>query len=77
MKNRKSTVYLLLAGVCLLIMSVAIAYIIKYYTDNRREEAMYESLQATVWKIPADQRGMRLCHPRYMPKAWPRGWRIS
>ena len=52
MKNRKSTVYLLLAGVCLLIMSVAIAYIIKYYTDNRREEAMYESLQATVTGLP-------------------------
>ena len=52
MKKRNSVVYLLLAGICLLIMAVAIAFIVKYYADIEREEEMYESLQSAVTGIP-------------------------
>lgn len=52
MKKRKSVVYLLSAGVCLLIMVAAIVFIIKYYVGNSRENAMYESLQAAATGFP-------------------------
>lgn len=57
MKKRNSVIYLLLAGICLLIMAVAIAFIVKYYADTEREEAMYESLQSAVTGLPLPSPG--------------------
>jgi len=52
MKKKRSIIYLILAGVCLLVMVAAIAFILKYYGNNRQQEAMYESLQAAADGLP-------------------------
>lgn len=52
MRKRNSIVFLLLAGICLLIMAAAIIYIVRYYVGNSQEESMYESLQTAVIGLP-------------------------
>ena len=54
MKKRNSFVWLVLAGICLLIMTGAIVFIIKYSIDTYREEAAYQSLQSTFTGLPID-----------------------
>lgn len=71
MKKRNSFVYLLLAGVCLLVMAAAIAFIIKYYADNRREEAVYESLQSAAAGLPTSPLGPQAkAEPSPAPQAF-------
>lgn len=52
MKKKNSIVYLLLAGICLLIMGAAIFFVVKYCIVDSQEDALYESLQTTMTGIP-------------------------
>ncbi len=52
MKKNNSVIYLIITGVCLVIMVLAIAFILKYYKNASEKEAMYESLQASMTGLP-------------------------
>ncbi len=69
--HEEKKLYLLLAGVCLLVMAAAIAFIIKYYADNRREEAVYESLQSAAAGLPTSPLGPQAkAEPSPAPQAF-------
>lgn len=52
MKKKRSVIYLIITIVCLVILVLAIAYILKYYENASEKEAMYESLQASMAGLP-------------------------
>ncbi len=52
MKKKRSIIYLIITIVCLVILVLAIAYILKYYENASEKEAMYESLQASMAGLP-------------------------
>lgn len=52
MKKKRSVIYLIITIVCLVILVLAIAYILKYYENANEKEAMYESLQASMAGLP-------------------------